>query len=337
MHRIPVIVLTPIRNEKWILRPFLTLCSQFADCIIVADQMSDDGSRQIAEKFEKVVLIENQSKEYDEGYRQQLLLEKARQLYTGKKILLALDADEIITADSLISHEWRNLHSLDEGTVLAFEKPDILNPLSKCIRHQSYFNIGYIDDGQPHVGSRIHSPRIPFATRRGRYEAQTIRFMHFALTRPIEYRSRQRLYSMIENVKNVDPLYQRLLKYSPRLNNYLAQHEVVQTPNEWLTYVPQVAVELSNLPTTELNSFAKRCFELFEVNGERRFFFDDVWDVDWNALRLQFGDSILSTKPVRSPGILRRLALDVLIVMLKCFSIARSLKQQKENTRRIGA
>ena len=39
-----IIVVTPIKNEDWILDRFLSVTSQFADLIIIADQNSTDKS-----------------------------------------------------------------------------------------------------------------------------------------------------------------------------------------------------------------------------------------------------------------------------------------------------
>jgi glycosyltransferase involved in cell wall biosynthesis len=61
-----IVVLTPIKNEEWILERFLSVTSQFADLIIIADQNSTDSSRNICQKYPKVKLIENKSDQYDE-------------------------------------------------------------------------------------------------------------------------------------------------------------------------------------------------------------------------------------------------------------------------------
>ena len=62
-ERPTIIVITPVRNEAWVLRAFLEATSLWADYIIIADQMSTDGSREIAKKYPKVVLIDNDNKE----------------------------------------------------------------------------------------------------------------------------------------------------------------------------------------------------------------------------------------------------------------------------------
>ena len=59
MNSIPIVVITPVKNEDWIIEIFLKVTSTFADLIIIADQYSSDASREIAASFKKVVLIEN--------------------------------------------------------------------------------------------------------------------------------------------------------------------------------------------------------------------------------------------------------------------------------------
>jgi glycosyltransferase involved in cell wall biosynthesis len=46
-----IICLTPVKNEAWLLDRFLQATSLWADFIIIADQMSTDGSQEIAKKI----------------------------------------------------------------------------------------------------------------------------------------------------------------------------------------------------------------------------------------------------------------------------------------------
>ena len=79
--------------------------------------------------------------------------------------------------------------------------------------------------------------------------------MHYALTRKIEYRSRQRYYRIIENVKNVAPFYRRLLSYSPRLNEYVTQFEKSDTPESWLKGWEDLGIDMRSIQSSELNNF----------------------------------------------------------------------------------
>ena len=130
-----IVVVTPVRNEARILNRFLSVTSQFADLIIVADQNSTNGSRAIYPLFPKVVMVENPSVGFNEAERQLLLLAKARKRVPGRRLILALDADELLAADAVTRPGWQTALNAAPGTVICFEKPDILSPPDRCIRY----------------------------------------------------------------------------------------------------------------------------------------------------------------------------------------------------------
>lgn len=103
-----IVVLTPVRNEAWVLRAFLEATSLWADHIIIADQMSTDGSREIAKEYPKVILIENDRPEMHMAATRRLLFEEARKIQ-GDKILFALDADEFLSGDFVNTEDWKKI------------------------------------------------------------------------------------------------------------------------------------------------------------------------------------------------------------------------------------
>jgi len=316
MPEIPIVVITPVKNESWILDNFLRTTSMFADHIIIADQFSTDESRDIAGRFEKVVLIQNDREKYDEQYRQKLLIDKAREIVPGKKILLALDADEIITADSLDSQDWEQMCLLDPGTVLRFEKPDVLANMQTCIRHREYFTLGYIDDGVDHLGKKIHSVRIPRLDNSPEVDIESIKFMHLALTRPYEYAARQRYYSMVENIESISPFYRRLIKYSPRLVDYISQREITNTPESWFAGWKKAGIDLTAIRSSEFNNFNDMVLQNLSIYGPGKFYFDDIWQIDWKVYNSK--RNIIKSKrgSLKSPLLVRTL-LSTIIYCIK--------------------
>src|SRR5437763_8235341 len=131
-----IIVLTPVRDEAWILKRFLECASLWADHIIIADQSSDDSARAVAHTFPKVTVIENPNHEFSEVARQRLLIEAARRL-PGPLLLMALDADEIMSANILDSTEWRTALQAQPGTVLCFSKVDLFNSPAQYFLHST--------------------------------------------------------------------------------------------------------------------------------------------------------------------------------------------------------
>lgn len=316
MPAIPIVVITPVKNESWILDIFLRATSMFADHIIIADQFSTDESRDIAGRFEKVVLIQNDREKYDEQYRQKLLIDKAREIVPGKKILLALDADEILTPDSLGSKDWERMCLLDAGTVIRFEKPDLLANMRTCIRHKEYFTLGYVDDGVDHSGKKIHSVRIPRLDTSPEVDIDSIKFMHLALTRPHEYAARQRYYSMVENIEAISPFYRRLIKYSPRLVNYISQREITSTPESWIAGWIKEGIDLAAIKSYELNNFNDMVLRNLVTYGPAKFYFDDIWQINWKEYNKN--RNLINPEPqsLRTP-LFARVLLSALVYCIK--------------------
>src|SRR5690242_9248978 len=126
-----LICLTPVKNEAWIFERQLQCSSLWADNIIVGDQMSTDGTREIAQRFPKVRLLDNKSPGYDEGERQRIVFEAAREI-PGKRILLAIDSDEAVTANWMTSSEWNALRDAEPGTVIRFQWVNLLPGCKEC-------------------------------------------------------------------------------------------------------------------------------------------------------------------------------------------------------------
>ena len=190
--------MTPIKNEAWILDKFLAAASIWADHIIIADQQSDDGSKKIALKYEKVILIENNSKEFNEPERQKLLIEEARKI-PGKKLLVALDADEIISANAFSSSDWEKMINAPQGTVFKFKWPFITRSFDKYwAGDTAKMPFAYMDDGAEHLGSNIHSIRVPFPDHAKVIEVHDFVVMHFMYTDWLRMQSKHRWYQCYE-------------------------------------------------------------------------------------------------------------------------------------------
>ena len=111
------IVMTPVRNEAWVLHAFLRTTSLWADYIIIADQMSTDGSRDVYQLYEKVIVINNTNPNFNEAERQSMLIAKAREVAAGRDcILFGLDADEIMPAHWMQTNDGQRILNSIPGT-----------------------------------------------------------------------------------------------------------------------------------------------------------------------------------------------------------------------------
>ena len=189
MDRPIQIVMTPTRNEAWVIRAFLECNGLWADYIIIADQMSTDGTREIITEYQErwgtntlytihhtpytlhptpytlhltpytlhhthqcqLILIDNTNPEFNEAERQAMLVAKAREVAAGRDTLLwGLDADEILPANWQETEDGKHILNSVKGDVFWFKWAN-LSPDKKHYKEGSFQPWLFHDDGiEPH-------------------------------------------------------------------------------------------------------------------------------------------------------------------------------------------
>lgn len=229
-----IVVLTPVKNEAWILPLFCKSASIWADYIVIADQQSTDGSRDIASQYPKVIIIDNDSPDLDEGYRDKILVDKARELVGNNGILFRIDADEIFTPN-FESKEWKKIKDSECGTVWHFRWIQLNNELGSYWENKSITIFGaFIDDGRPFTPHGLIHARDLFLPINGENikETQEIALMHFQFADWNRMRSKHRWYQCFEKInypqKSAIDIYRM---YHWMYNPTLHFHDV---PSEWI-------------------------------------------------------------------------------------------------------
>ncbi|MEA5575260.1 glycosyltransferase family 2 protein [Anabaena sp. UHCC 0451] len=279
-----IVVITPVKNEAWILDRFLSVTSQFADYIIIADQNSTDGSQSICKKYPKVILIENKSEKFNEADRQLLLIQTARDLVQEPKILLALDADEILAANATKTASWQKMLEAKPGTILFFEKPDLFVTTHQCLRTGILTPLGYVDDGAEHQPQKIHSVRIPIPEYATRLHIHDIKVLHYAVTRLDAHASKLRMYTVLENVLGVSNAISRRSRYSSK-PDYLSLGKVGTAPDEWFANWEELGIDMHTIIKQKYYYYDFEVLRNFHKYGWRRFWMEDIWKYDWEACR----------------------------------------------------
>jgi hypothetical protein len=282
MHRPKIVCLTPVKNEAWILERFLKCASLWADHIIIADQASDDGSREIARSFKKVQLIENSAAVFNEPERQKLLIEAARAI-PGDKLLIALDADEFLTANFLGSREWDLILRAVPGTVINFQWACVLPDRQSYYVFPTEFSLGFLDDGAEHQGMVIHSPRLPVPEDSPRISLREVKVMHFSTIDFDRFKSKIRWYQCWEFSKHRwDGRLVQLYRWYHR-DFHVPRHQVRPLPNEWTTgYGP--SMHLLDVPKHDYYRWDEDLLRLFVEQGTNRFSKIALWDQDWEIM-----------------------------------------------------
>lgn len=248
INKTKIICMTPIKNEAWILDKFLYAASLWADHIIIADQMSNDGSRDVALKYEKVILIDNESTEFNEPERQKLLINEARKI-TGKKLLIALDADEFISANAFESSGWKKMITADVGTVFKFKWPFITHDFKKYwAGDTANMPFAYMDDGENHVGKKIHSTRVPYPDSALVVGIDDFVIMHYQFTDWKRMESKHRWYQCFERIQYPNKSSIEIFR---RYNHMyrIKESDKKSIPPNWFDGYSQLAVDLRSTKT----------------------------------------------------------------------------------------
>lgn len=271
-----IICLTPVKNEAWILDKFLTYTSLWADHIIIADQMSTDGSREIAQKYEKVILVDNNSETFNEPERQKLLINEARKI-EGPRLLITLDADEFFTPNFMTSPEWKTMLKIKPGTVVRFRLID-LHPDFKRMRVDIFYPWGYLDDGFDHKGRTIHSERIPLKDSSDTLILNDIHVLHLADTNQGRNLRKYNWYQCYERVTfpqkssvQISRIYNRLYDDT----NY------INLPNEWINTFAALGVDITSVVEEPTYWWDEEVLNYFDKYGTRYFVRENIWKTDW--------------------------------------------------------
>ena len=302
-----VIVLTPVRNEAWILHRFLQATSLYADHIIVLDQFSDDGSQAICQQYPKVTLLHAENEQYDEAERQIRLIDKAREIAPNdQRLLLALDSDEIFAADALQHPEWQQMLQAAPGSVFYFNKHDLFKSPAHYLDYQSPWPLAFMDDGSPHQPKKIHSIRIPVPEGAQKVVLEHLNILHYSKVDLRRQRAKMRMYAAIQNVNSIGSTHSRRLRYS-RHSDWIDGGIVKETPDAWYQGYEAQGIDMRTIASDDYFWQDRKVIELMEEHGSRRFWKEDIWETDWQTTARHFGRSKLQ---IQSPHILNRFYWD---------------------------
>lgn len=276
----PVLVcVTPVKNEAWILERFLRCASLWADHIIVADQNSDDGSREIACRFPKVTLIHNTSPQYDEGTRQALLLDAARRI-PGRRIIIALDADEMLTANWSDSSEWGRLQQAAPGTVLTFQWVNVLPDAAHGWMQPEDLPLGFVDDESAHRGEAIHSTRVPAPAGAPRLCLKDVKVLHYQFTDWERMKSKQRWYQCWERLHHPAKRPVAVYRQYHHMDAIPPERRRLLQP-EWTGGYARAGIDMAEVRREEVYQWDRDVARWLAEHGRDMFRRCDIWDINW--------------------------------------------------------
>lgn len=285
MNKPLLIVLTPVRNEAWILHAFLKATSLWADYIIIADQMSTDGSRNIYPQYEKVILIDNPRAEMHQARTRQLLFEAAKKI-EGDKILFTLDADEFLSGDFMNTEGWKTILNSVPGDVFCFRWMNLLPGLTTYMTHIPYYWAAHVNDDVMNgyfPDNHIHEWRLPWPTKvNNQYIIDDISFIHFARVNVTRQLNKEVFYQVSTAYKDDKysgvGLFRHYQTYHP-----VTKQETYELPKNAYVYYEKMGLDVVDeiIHSDVGQYYIDEVIRFFDQKGLKYFSRLDIWDNDF--------------------------------------------------------
>jgi Glycosyl transferase family 2 len=280
-----LICVTPARNEAWIIERFLQAAELWADHVVLADQGSTDETVAIARQFNKVEVVRNPARAYDEGARQRLLLAAARQ-FPGPRVIIALDADEFLTPNWTGSDEWREAISAPPGTVLRFDWVNVLPDGGRAWIPPGKLALGFVDDGRDHDGPKIHATRIPVAPDAPARDLREVKVLHWQYTDWPRMKSKQRWYQCWERVHHPRKRPVQIYRQYHRMDAFPPE-QIQPVDASWIGEYARVGIDLKPTPSPGPFWWDAEVLRWITEHGVSEFARLDLWDADWHEVARQ--------------------------------------------------
>jgi glycosyltransferase involved in cell wall biosynthesis len=288
-----VVCVTPVRNEAWTLDRFLRCAETWADHIVLADQCSTDETRALAAKYSKVVLVENPGREFNDGERHRLVLEAARQI-PGPRLILAVDADEALSAEVLRSPHWAQVLDAPPGTVITAEWINYLPESDRVWVPKKAVPIGFVDDGRAHNAGQIHVDRVAVFDQDPRLSLGPIKLLHFQYLDWVRMKSKQRRYQCLEVLWHESKRPVQIYRQYHRMDA-APQSELEGADPAWLAGYRDRGIGVGTAPSHgEVFWWDEEVLDMLLEHGCKRFRRIDIWSVDWNAVARRLGRATTS-------------------------------------------
>ncbi len=296
----PRICVTPMRNEAWIADRFAAAATCWADRVIVADQLSTDGTPALLERVPGVSVVQNDSPVFDESHRQRLLLSKAREV-PGRRILIGLDADEALSANCIGSRDWDRIANAAPGTVLRFRWVNILPGFTRAWIPPGFVPLGFVDDGSPHEGGKIHSPRVPQPAGAPTLDLEDIVVLHFQYVLWDRMASKQRWYQAWEYDQHRQKGPLEIFRQYNHMHGSWGSDEIFPVRPEWFANYEEKGIDFRSLKSEPVTWWDREVALMLSTRGPGHFRRVAVWDMDWNAVARRAGLRTGDLSDPRSP------------------------------------
>lgn len=286
MNKTPkIVVITPVRNEAWVLDAFLTCTSSWADYIIIADHHSTDGSREIALKYPKVKLIDNPTDEWYENECRAKLLQEACTI-AGDKIIFALDADEFLSEGFADTNGWKTILNSKPNSIFCFRWRNVFDDMSH-VHDENYYmewaahystDIDVVAEYRKREQHAVHASRVPcLEESRAQYVMiDDIRFVHLAKLNKVRTQNKLDFYQVTWTDKN--PMKAKPVSFYRTYSRYYPESVIFSHHPVKLTCKGDDTDYSSLVKTADYGKhFIDEMIQVFEREGYDKFLKLNIW------------------------------------------------------------
>ncbi len=298
MSNTKIIVVTLVKDEAWMLDRFLATCSQFADHIIVSDESTGlDNSLDIYARYPKVILHHNPGNPVRGDIRRRFVFQEARKIVCDKRIIIAIDSDEIISANVFESPEWETVLNAEPGTLVHLQWVTLWKSYEHYRADYPYLYGSYnrqiwVDDGVseiPAIGyQEMHMAYNPMQARKHIY-LNDIVCLHYQGCNWQRMESKHRYYRAHEK-SNIGKLSD-LAIYRIYGHMISQKTEYRHSPSKWFDAWTKMGIDMTSFEDMELTHFDLSVIGMLQKHGSDFFALQDIWRVDWNKLISQAKES----------------------------------------------
>lgn len=280
-----IIVITPVRNEAWVLDAFLTCTSSWADYIVLADQHSTDGSREIAAKYEKVVIVENDLPEMNQAAARLLLFREVDKI-EGDKIVFALDADEFLSEGFEKTEGWQRIINSKPNEIFCFKWLNLYGDYGHALPETGFMEWACHFEPEMSIAEEydrcerraVHEMRVPcLSTEVASYvEIFDIKFVHLANLNLRRQKNKFDFYQVhtladLKERKSAVSLFRTYNPPAPKTRQL--EHEVVLR-GSMLDDDAREKVKMGDIG----QHYIDEMLSIFQRDGMEKYLKLDIWD-----------------------------------------------------------
>jgi hypothetical protein len=288
-----IICITAMKNEAWILDRFLKCTETWADHIILLNQNSEDNSENIAQNYHKVILKQNTSKEFNDYNHWNILMEESRKIQSDRKIIISIDCDEFLSANTFQSAEWLNfIYNAPEGSLMVCNR-FMVSENFKSYRKEPDFLIGFVDDGissisQLEIKKNVHNIRLPYpANNPNLYKMNTIKLLHYNVVDYRRYLSKMLWYQCFEVTlkdKKINDILNQY--YTPNtFEEFWKLQPFFEMDYKWIEGYENNGIDMTSVISNSIYYWwDEKIINYFVEFGTKPFNKIPIWHINWKNI-----------------------------------------------------